>query len=300
MKKIFIFLIVIFLLIGCYDEYIFDNTHTTVGFANTMGGSGQPGVLHRTIVKGEGLKLDAGVYVAGLLKNNKERWAEYEIDPSILAGTEYELMPENYYSLSNNNRFIIPAGELVGRVTIMLDSALFVNDINALDHHYAIPFRITRTSEDSIHSTFDTQILAIKYINYYEGYYYHKYTYTNFGPDGIETHLGTAENILIASTVMLDTVRFNGMMNVTGVGYMMDIHVDNDNVFLKYFSNPQLTGPNPVEMVTPTGENYYNRSANTFTLNYRVDYPNQDNYTNVSATLVWRNRVRDGVNEWRR
>jgi hypothetical protein len=31
-----------------------------------------------------------------------------------------------------------------------------------------------------------------------------------------------------------------------------------------------------------------------------VDYKYEDYQTNVSTSMEWRNRIRDGVNEWRR
>ena len=55
-----------------------------------------------------------------------------------------------------------------------------------------------------------------------------------------------------------------------------------------------------IESITPVGSNTFDPETNTFTLNYRVDYTYESYYTNVFATMKWRNRIRDGVNEWRR
>lgn len=457
MKKIFLFLIVACWLTSCYDDYRLDYPTSTVAFSNATGGSDQQGVLWRSVVKGEGLQLDAGIYLAGVIENRQERWADFEIDPALLSGTGYELMPENYYTLSNNSRFVIPAGGHIGRISITLDSLAFVNDPNAVKPHYAIPFRLTDTSEDNILETQSTQILVIRYINYYEGFYIHEGSFSTIDDGGGILNEGMINNVLRASTVMLDTVRFNGMMNVTGVDYMMNAAIGSD-VFIEYYPNPDpvvpenigpistpstdyvspwenlyainsgfnnpansedRSGPEgiygnwwsagawgytqydfpalysidrsdvywftdhggllipdstylqywdieqddwveiwrnwdgsgveanqwntthfdpvttnrirmyfksndesvgiiewrvwgipaavglemaPIDKVVAVGENVYDHAANTFTLNYRVHYlpPNDYYHTNVSTTLEWRNRIRDGVNEWRR
>ena len=63
MKKI---IIIVFLVAGfltsCYDDFRLDFPYTTVAFSTATGGSGDLGVLHRTVVKGEGLKLEFGCY----------------------------------------------------------------------------------------------------------------------------------------------------------------------------------------------------------------------------------------------
>ncbi len=457
MKKIFLFLIVVFWLTSCYDDYRLDYPYSTVAFSNATGGSDQPGVLWRSVVKGEGLKLDAGIYLAGVIENNQERWVDFQIDPSILNDTDYELMPSDYYSMSDNSRFVIPSGSHVGKITITLDSLSFVNDKNAVKPHYAIPFRLTQTSEDSILSTQSTQILVVRYISSLEGFYIHEGDFSTVEDDGSVLNDGAINNVLRASTVMLDTVRMNGMMNLTGADFQMNVAAGSD-VFIEYYPNPDpvepenialistpstdyvspwenldainsgynnpqnsedRSGPDgiygnwfsgemwryvqydfpgpfninrsdvywftdggglqipdstylevwddeteewveiwrnwdgsgvsanqwnitefdavnttairmymksntesvgiiewrvwgisgavgyevaPIERITQIGENRYDHSTHTFYFNYRVHYEPPNNYyhTDVSATLTWRNRIRDGVNEWRR
>jgi hypothetical protein len=453
MKKILLFLMIAGLFVSCYDDYRLDYEHSTVAFSAADGGSNEIGVLYRTVVKGEGLKLDVGIYLAGILENTKTRWADFEIDESLLDGTAYQLMPDDYYTLSNNSRFNIPSGELVGRITITLDSARFVDDTSCVNPFYAIPFRLTETSEDSILSSQSTKIVVIKYINHYEGYYDQTGTYTT--KDGSEAVLdnGEIDNVILAATVMLDTIVTNGMGNLIGADYRMKLHINNDNsLYMIYVPNPDVITvpyninqeasalstsyisswedldaindgyepadsadkgpgaygnwpndsiwnwvqydfaapfsinasgvywwgdgggitipyasyveylpmdaandtafvevPNPVGTgvefnqyamitfdpvlttkvrlnfvgrlsvgilewkvwgipyvaeaiggVTPNGENSFNPSTHTFTLNYTINYAFGGNTTDVSSTMTWRNRIRDGVNEWRR
>ena len=114
MKKIGVFILLAAGLTSCYDEYVKDYDYDGVYFPY------QENV--RTFVVGEGLKIDVGAVLAGVLENNKDRVVRYQIKndlvtPDALArmksGQNYiknsvvgvnELlpMPADYYSLSNS------------------------------------------------------------------------------------------------------------------------------------------------------------------------------------------------------
>lgn len=214
---------------GCYDEYRLDYPTTTVAFSNATGGLDIPGVLGRTVVKDEGLKLEMGVYLAGVLDNSKERWVSYEIDESLLEGTSFELLPSSYYQLSNSSKFVIKPGEFTGRVTVAFDSVAFLNDPKSVNYIYALPIRLIETSEDSILQTSSTQILAVKYINHYHGFYDNKGTFVTYGAGNEELNTGTFENVITANTVGLDTILINSLINGVGEDYMAKLVVYNEN-----------------------------------------------------------------------
>ena len=243
MKKILIFLVLITAFTSCYDEFRLDNEYSSVAFSSADGGSNEIGVLWRTAVKGEGLNVNAGIYLAGILDNGKERWADYEIDPTLLTGTDYEMLPSSYYTLSNTNRFVIPSGETAGTISIALDSVNFINDTQATKAHYAIPFRLTETSEDSILSTQNTQILVLKYINQYHGYYNQEGTFKTVSPEGETLNSGLIDNVITANTIFLDSIETNGAMNLLGEDYKMKMNINADNtVSLEY--SPNLNADN--------------------------------------------------------
>ena len=103
MKNIVIILLLLGLIAtGCYEEFRNDYPYTTIAFSTATGGLTTQGELGRSVVLGESLEMDFGVYIAGLLENDKEWWVDFIIDPSLLSGTPYAIMPENYYTLSNN------------------------------------------------------------------------------------------------------------------------------------------------------------------------------------------------------
>lgn len=228
MKKILIFLILGSILAGCYSEFRNDYPYTTVAFSAVTGGLTTSGELGRSVVKDEGLKLDVGVYLAGVLENKTERWVKFTIDPTLLAGTSYTLLPADFYTLSNPNTFTIPSGSFIGRVTIKLDSTKFLNDRKAVDYNYAIPIRLTETSADSILSIQKTKILVVKYINHYEGFYDNVGTFTTFNVSGTQINAGTIQNVLEAKTVFIDTVLTNGVTNMIGLDNLMKVVVRSD------------------------------------------------------------------------
>ncbi len=455
MKKILVILIMALFLTSCYEEFRNDYPYTTIAFSTATGGLSTSGELGRTVVKDEGLKLDIGVYLAGVLENKEERWVRFAIDPTLLAGTPYDLMPADYYTLSNANTIVIPAGDFIGRLTITLDSARFLSDPETVRYHYAIPFRLTGSSADSVNADHCTKILVVKYITRAEGFYDHSGTYSTYDENGSLMGSGSMTSVISASTIAADSIEANGILHLYGAGYTMryKIHPDNTvtwkklpnppptqvNLAIEYkpavttnyvspwetlsavndgkvpakslsdytypkfgnwysanqwgwiqytFSRPfrisasnvfwwsdgggllfptdqyveyrdmttgnweRVTNPAgygvapdkfnvttfdevltdavrlnfinssesvgisewqvmgigdpitpeeaPIANVLPNGSNTWNPATSTFTLNYRVIYEGATYYTDASSKLVWRNRIRDGVNEWRR
>jgi len=298
MKKLFILLMAVGLFTSCYDEFRLDHVFSSVAFSSADGGSNIAGVLHRTVVKDEGLKMDIGINLTGILENDKERWAEFVIDPSLLeveavkkAG--YEMLPSDYYSLSSS-KFIIKSGEILGKVTLTLDSAKFISDPKAVKHIYALPLRLTATSEDSINASLNTKVVVIKYINHYEGSYDQSGSMTDYDASGVQTSTAALNNVLELTTLSLDSIVTDGMFNMIGAAYTMKIVVNSD----KSVSLSNTTG-SAKNVISLDGANTYDPSTSTFTLNYKVT-TDTGAYKKVSATLKWRNRLRDGINEWRR
>ncbi|MGE5349791.1 MAG: hypothetical protein ACM3NP_11025 [Actinomycetota bacterium] len=56
----------------------------------------------------------------------------------------------------------------------------------------------------------------------------------------------------------------------------------------------------PIANVVLSCTSTWNPATGSLTLNYRVIYEDATYYTNAGSTLVLRNHIRDGVNEWRR
>jgi hypothetical protein len=149
----------------------------------------------------------------------------------------------------------------------------------------------------------DTKILVIKYINHLDGNYIQKGSYETFAAGGNLINSGLIDNIIAASTVTLDTIDTSGMIYTGSEFKMRLIPNQNNSVFIKYVPPASLPQPSPIPeraeilKVTANGSSTYDRSKCAFTMNYRIDYKN-GNYSIIQSELLWRNRIRDGINEW--
>ncbi len=210
---------------ACYDQFRLDFDYTTVAFSNEDGGSNLDGVLYRTAVREEDQDIKVGIYVGGLLENNQDRLVNFEIDPSLLGGTGFTLLPDNYYSISDNSQFRIPAGSFIGSVEIDLTEDFF-NDPAALNPTYAIPFRLTGSPDaDSVRNP--TKIVVFRYVLKEEGFYNQQASYVT-SDGGTEISSGTIENVINFSTTGTETLLSDGML-FRGPLYTMQITVNDDN-----------------------------------------------------------------------
>ncbi|WP_215224768.1 BT_3987 domain-containing protein [Echinicola shivajiensis] len=207
-----------------YEEYIEDFDYSIVYF-----GTQKP---LRTIVAYDNMEFKVGVALGGKRTNPVDEYAEFEIDPSILddenltEGNEFELLPASYYSLSDENRMVIPAGEFIGDITVSLDREAFTQDPNATSNTYALPIRISSSSLDSIasgsfdeggnviNSPKDYTILVVKYISAYHGTYYHKGTQQELDENGeiIDEIVYNNDDLIKNGTWALETVSRNQVL----------------------------------------------------------------------------------------
>ncbi|GEC72774.1 protein of unknown function [Flavobacterium flevense] len=175
-----------------YEDFTKDFDKTTVYF-----GTQKP---LRTIVSDNQMDFKVGVTFGGRRENNSDEFADFVIDPSLLndipGASVFTLLPENYYTLSNSSRMLIPKGKFIGDVTVTLNRDMFTNDPTTTNRTYALPLRITNTSLDSIAAgSFDQDgntilarkdytILVVKYISSYSGTFYHKGTQRELNASG--------------------------------------------------------------------------------------------------------------------
>ncbi len=192
-----------------YEDYIFDYI-PTVYF-----GSQKP--LRTLVARDDDMQFKFGVVLAGVRENPNEEWVRYEIDPDLLADTAvvgdnvFELMPEAYYSLSNDDTFIIHPGNILGEVVVTIDHDLFTADPDALTNTYAFPLRITDASVERILDgegdllKKDYTVIVVKYISQYSGYFYRR---------GVQYELDDSGN-------HVDTIAFtNVSLNKSDVWYL--------------------------------------------------------------------------------
>ncbi len=267
----------------------------------------------RTVVVGEGLEFKIGPAMAGVTQNNADRTVDLQIG-GVLNKTSptdtRELLPPGYYNsaqLGGKTTVTIPAGQFVGYVTIKLDSALFVNDpksmyrnLNALEG-YTLPVRILSTSLDSIGKGLDSIKVSLKYIATVDGYYLYNNVIKREVAGVIidaKTQVDSAMNESDNSTWRLLTqgpykVKVTSAATAFTNGLNFNLNVDSNKV-VTYES---ISGQ-PV--VTAEGTNTYTSKTRDFSLNYTYKKPGiTDTIYHVSSKLLFRNRIRDRVNETR-
>lgn len=298
-------------LVSCYNDYVKDFDYTSIYFAY------QANV--RTVVVGEGMKIEVGPAFGGEMTNSRDRQVTLSLDNSLITPamlltmqsssinsiknyvtglTELKLLPADYYTISSNS-VTIKKGQNSGTVVIRPDSVKFLSDPATLMAQYVLPFRIMTGDADSILTAKNYAVVGLRYENMLFGNYYHGGVTTV--KDAAGTVVTTTKyfttipqpdaKIWTLSTIAPNQLVTNGISDVAG-SFKLTL---NGGVI----TVSQATGSTVV--VQPTDASSYNQAKllqnRKILLNYK--YANADGTTSYAQdTLTFRNRVRDGVNEW--
>lgn len=296
---------------SCYDDYIEDFDYTSIYFPY------QTNV--RTFVVGEGMKIEVGAALGGVRENRQDRIVNFDMDKSLInatilaamkAGASYikesvasvdtlKLLPSTYFTISDASKMIIKAGNHMGSVIIKADSAKFLQDAKTINATYAIPFMIKSADADSVQNAKKYAVIGLKYENMLFGNYWHggvttvkdstgkvvkttKYFTTIPSPELKIMNLKTVAPNALVTTKISDQV---GSMKIT---------LDGNKIIVS-------KAPGSTVDVLPDGQSVFNRSKllqdRRIILSYKYD--NKDGTTSFAQdTLTFRNRIRDGVNEW--
>ena len=296
---------------SCYEDYIQDYDHNVVYFSK------QTDV--RTFVVGEGMQIKVGVVLGGVRKNTVDRIVSYTMDQSLLneetleamkGGLSYisenvasvsslQMLPSSYYIISDDSKMIITPGEHMGTVTIKADSAKFLSDPLTLMANYALPFKIVKADADSVLQNMDYTVVGLRYENMLFGNYWHggKTVIKDASGNTVQTvnyftEIPSPEsNIMTLKTISPFSLKTNKIGNKSG---SFVITLDNDRIRISSAEGSSIE-------VLPDGESTFNRAKllqdRKLFLNYKYD--NGDGTTAYCTdTLTFRNRIRDGVNEW--
>lgn len=324
MKK-FILLLAIssFAFTSCYDDYLIDYDTQAVGFANHTD--------VRSVIVGEGMKFSTGVALGGVINNEADRVISYEIDESLvndetlnalkthslgyitsLFGNidELHMLPEEEYNLKNSGgqpgKTVIRAGSHLGTIEIQVDSTAFLNGGNRLVPDHVIPFRITDTGSDDLQimAGYETTVIAVRYENMLFGNYWHGGEAEVVSPSG-ESRTVTYDLEVPQSDNMVWTLTTDSPYSLTANAIANEL---NGSAAQMRLTLDCATGKITVSavdgapyQVEPDGESYYNMARllqdREIHLSYKFTDENGDTW-HCKDVLQFRNRVRDGVNEW--
>jgi hypothetical protein len=315
MKKILAFILLTVALVSCYDDYIFDYAYSAVSFPYQID--------VRTFVVGEGMKIEVGAALAGVRENTRDREVKFILDGSLINSTmlsrfktasqayiktptasltELKQLPANYYTISDAGKMIIKKGEHSGAVVIKPDSSIFLGDAATLNAQYVLPFRITEADVDSVLVPKNYNVVGLRYENMLFGKYWHGGVCVVNRPSKADTTLKyfttipQLENkVWTLTTTTPHALYAPGYLDqMTGKNEMM-LTLNGTNVTIS-----SVTGSTFV--IEPDGQSTFNKPKllqdRKLFLKYKYTNTTTGFVYHCTDTLTFRNRIRDGINEW--
>ncbi len=315
MKKIIALIFLITVLSACYEDYIKDYDYDGIYFPY------QTNV--RTFVVGEGMKIQVGAALGGVRNNDRDRVVTYKLDNSLINAetlatmkngftyiknsmegvTELKLLPANYYTVSDAGKMVIKKGEHSGTVTIRPDSARFLSDPATLAATYVLPFRILTADADTLLAGKDYAVIGVKYESMLFGNYWH-------GGVTIEKDAGGAvvnttnyfttipspdSKAWVLKTIAPFELTTNGVSDLSSSSKPeMKLTLNGGAVTISPMNGATY-------QVLPDGASAYNQAKLLQNRKIFLNYKYQNaagNWCYAKDTLTFRNRIRDGVNEW--
>lgn len=285
---------------GCYKNFEQDYVFSSVYFANQN--------LRRTFVEDEFNTIKIGVVLGGKRVNSSNEWVKFSInDTTGWDISPYSILPDSYFSLSSNEDIIIPSGKFIGEITMTIDDSFF-SDPDSPHDNYVLPFRIYDTSADSILGAKDSMLLILTFQSRIFGNYYHngvvirKSASDGSTVDTIVYHqdepVTSAVNNWNLSTIASKTLQSRGLGNYAPsdlTGFY--IHILDDNT-ITLSEDTTLVSSGYDWKFEQNGTCNYNKESKTIFLIYKY----RDIMTGYDCfatdTLIFRNRILDGVNQW--
>jgi len=319
MKKILALIVLTIAMVSCYEDYLLDYPYTAIYFPI------QQNV--RTFVVGEGMKFEVGASLGGVKVNERDRNVSLILYPALITADRLNSMknsswghiktpslpvptllqlPASYYSMTpSTSAIVIKPGWHGGTVVIKADSTAFLNDsVRTIFSTYALPFQITSADADSVLKAKNYEVVGTKFENMLFGNYWHGGAAVINRPAKADTTIlyktkvPTQENLIWSLvTAGPTTLLCNGYYNktVTAVPSQMKLVLKGTKVFVS-------PGAGAAYVITADGESTFNRAKKLQDRKIFLKYKYTDPVTNFTYhctdTLTFRNRMRDGINEW--
>lgn len=296
---------------SCYEDYILDFDNNAVYFTY------QTDV--RTFVVGEKMEIQVGAVLAGVRQNTRDRVVDFTIEPGLLTedmlatmqgGMDYvkegvagvqalELLPSDYYTLSDNAKMVIKAGDHKGVITVKVNPDKFLADPKTKSATYALPFKILKADADSVLAGKEYSVIGVRYENMLFGNYWHGGVTVVKDAAGNPvstkryfTEIPSPETrVMKLKTVAPYTLVANRISDQAGE---FNLTLDGDKILISPVEGAAI-------QVLADGESRFNGAKllqdRQIYLSYK--YANGDGTTSYATdTLTFRNRIRDGINEW--
>ena len=319
-KYLFISLAAVLGLTSCYDDYVKDNPTQAVGFAN------QTDV--RSVIVGEGMKFSTGVALGGIIENDRNRLINYEIDYSLvndetlaamkahmfsyiqdlckpidalegLPADEYTLRPDG----GADGVVLIREGSHLGQIVIKVDSVKFLSDVTRTTPRYVIPLRLTSGNDTGLIEGKTTSVIGVRYENMLFGNYWHGGETVVTDASGREVNRISYYTTVPQADTKVWTLSTVEPMALTANAVGSELNGSDAQLKIIQGSDGAITVASVDGAryeVQPDGDCSFTRARllqdRRIYLKYKYE---KDGMTyHATDTLTFRNRVRDGVNEW--
>lgn len=309
MKKSILFLASLLVFAtSCYEDYVRDFDHTAAFIAYQYD--------LRTFVLDEGEQFKVTVALSGTMQNDQDRKVQLALEPALLSGALTALknsamtsadyvakeitasgisavtpLPENYYSIEGMNDLCIKKGNHTATVTLRATDEMKA-DPKVFAPYYGVAFRIQSADTDQLVEGKDFAVIAVKCENRFFGTWSRTTEVVSYDAAGQEVSTDRSEqsladeNCYTLSTVDATTVKSNRRAGTTGE-------------MLLAFNGNEITVSSPDGAVTGTGMFDGSKLLQNRKLNLEYTVTDADgSRKEVKETLYFRNRMRDGVNEW--
>ncbi|MBR1707042.1 MAG: hypothetical protein IJ721_09710 [Bacteroidales bacterium] len=314
-------------LTGCYDDYVLDYDYSGVYVAYQYD--------LRTFVVGEDPHFDFTVALAGVLENRRDRALDVVLDPGLVTGdlsgfaegscaaftaldgmldkaplgtlsqgyvttaftgvSGLTPLPEAYYTVSGLSGMKIAKGEHTAVATVRMQEAM-LDDPAAFTAGYALGFQVRSADADTLLREKSFAVIGVRCENKFYGNWYHGGRTTVMDGDDLvsesvyETTVPQAE----ADLCILKTL--------DGTRVLSDKVGDADGSLVLTFAadgTVAVTSPD-VTILSSEGSRFNGaRLLQDRQIYLHYTYETADGaLAYVTDTLTFRNRIRDGVNEW--
>lgn len=320
MKKSAILLGMILLLSSCYEDYVKDYDYNAVYFAY------QTDV--RTVVVGEGMKFGVGITLAGVIDNEQDRVVQFKTDNGLVNGsalqsmknhdftyikdmmtsvTSLQELPTDEYSLLFDGKFsnevIIRKGSHTAFINIKVDSLKFLSNTSRTVPSDVIPLTITKADADLIYDGKESAVIGVRYENMLFGNYWHG------GKATVKNNSGTTVEELKYDTTIPQpdtrawTLKTTAPFELTTNAVGGELNSSTPQFKIIQGKDGKVTVASvdgATYQVIPDGESSFNRAKLLQDRKIFLKYKYEKNglIYHATDTLTFRNRIRDGVNEW--
>lgn len=311
MKKSILFLASLLVLAtSCYEDYVrdFDYSGAFIAYQYNL----------RTFVLDDEAKFKVTVALSGVMENDQDRNVELALESVVPEGSleaftntktpgvsgsyvskeiaaaklsQLTILPEDHFTVEGLDGLCIRKGSHTASVTLRATDVMR-NDPNAFAPYYAMVFRIKSADVDQIIEGKDFSVIAVKCENRFYGTWSRSGKVVSYDAAGQEVSVDESEQSLAdqycytLTTVNANTVNVD---RVAGSSGQMTLTFDGDQIVVSSADG------------TVSGTGSFDGSKllqnRKLYLNYTVTAADGSR-KEVTDTLYFRNRTRDGVNEW--